>query len=311
MRQAFLTAVTALAANDPQVMLLTGDTGFHVFDQFREQFPRQFLNCGISEAAMIGMAAGLALSGKKVFVYGIAPFVTLRCLEQIRVDLCYQQLPVIIVGVGAGLTYGTSGSTHHTIEDCAVLNCLPGMTVLCPGDPAETLALVREAVTLAGPSYLRIGKSGEPAVHPPGVVAARIGQGITLQRGTEVAVIATGTMLAGANEACRLLAGQGITVELVSMHTIKPLDEPLVVDLARRFQAMVTVEEHTVIGGLGAAVAMVLAARGSGVRLLMAGIPDQYADPAGSQEGLRERYQLTPARLAARISGFLSAKAER
>lgn len=305
MRQAFLTAITALAASDPQVMLLTGDTGFHVFDRFREQFPRQFVNVGIAEAAMIGMAAGLALSGKKVFVYGIAPFVTLRCLEQIRVDLCYQRLPVIIVGVGAGLTYGTSGSTHHTIEDCAVLNCLPGMTVLAPGDPAETLALVHEAVTLSGPCYLRIGKSGEPAVHPPGAAPARIGHGITLRPGREVAVIATGTMLAGAHEACQLLATQGVSAELVSMHTLKPLDVPLVVELAHRFRAMVTVEEHSVIGGLGAAVAAVLATRGSAVPLLMAGIPDQYADPAASQEGLRERYRLTPAGLARRIADFL------
>jgi transketolase len=305
MRQAFLSAITALASNDPQVMLLTGDTGFHVFDQFREQFPAQFLNVGIAEAAMIGMAAGLALSGKKVFVYGIAPFVTLRCLEQIRVDLCYQRLPVIIVGVGAGLTYGTSGSTHHTIEDCAVLNSLPGMTVLSPGDPAETLALVQEAVTLAGPCYLRIGKSGEPAVHPSGLTGVRIGQGITLHRGSEVAVIATGTMLAGAHEACRLLAGQGVSTELISMHTLKPLDQPLVMELARRFPVMVTVEEHTVIGGLGAMVAMVLATMGCGVRLFMAGIPDQYADPAASQEALRARYHLTPGQLAARIVDFV------
>jgi len=305
MRRAFLTAITELAASDPGVMLLTGDTGFHVFDQFQQQFPGQYINVGISEAAMIGMAAGLALSGKRVFVYGIAPFVTLRCLEQIRVDLCYQRVPVVIVGVGTGLTYGTSGATHHTIEDVAVLNCLPGMTVVCPGDPVETSALVRAAIALDGPCYLRIGKSGEPVVHQQGVSGVRIGQGITLQRGSDVAIIASGTMLATASEACGLLAEQGIAPELVSMHTIKPLDRDLLTALAERFAVMVTVEEHTVIGGLGSAVATVLATQGSAVRLLMAGIPDQYAEPAGSQEWLRERYHLTPARLAERVAGFV------
>jgi len=302
MRQAFLSALTELATADRSLLLLTGDTGFHVFDEFQRQFPAQYLNAGISEAAMIGMAAGLALSGKKVFVYGIAPFVTLRCLEQIRVDLCYQRLPVKIVGVGAGLTYGSSGSTHHTIEDIAVLNCLPAMTVLCPGDPHETTALTRAAMTLSGPCYLRIGKSGEPKVHPQPLPSLAIGQGISLRQGRDLAIIATGNMLAGAAEACQLLAGQGISAELVSMPTIKPLDSQLIFDLASRFRLIVTVEEHNVIGGLGSAVAAVLATEALPVRLLMAGIPDQYADPAGSQEFLREAYHLTPSRLAARIS---------
>jgi len=305
MRQAFLSALTELALADRSLMLLTGDTGFHVFDEFQKQFPGQYLNAGISEAAMIGMAAGLALSGKKVFVYGIAPFVTLRCLEQIRVDLCYQRLPVKIVGVGAGLTYGSSGSTHHTIEDIAVLNCLPAMTVLCPGDPHETTALTRAAMSLAGPCYLRIGKSGEPTVHPHPLPALPIGQGITVRPGRDVAIIATGNMLATAAETCQMLAGQGISAELVSMPTIKPLDRQLILDLANRFRLMVTVEEHNVIGGLGSAVAAVLATEALPVRLLMAGIPDQYADPAGSQEFLREAYHLTPPRLAVRISAQL------
>lgn len=305
MRQAFLSALTELAAEDRSVMLLTGDTGFHVFDDYQRQFPAQYLNAGISEAAMIGMAAGLALSGRQVFVYGIAPFVTLRCLEQIRVDLCYQRLPVKIVGVGAGLTYGSSGSTHHTIEDIAALNCLPAMTVLCPGDPHETAALTRAAMGLAGPCYLRLGKSGEPMVHSNPLPTLAIGHGIRLRSGSEVAIIATGNMLASASGACQLLSAQGISAELVSMPTVKPLDRQLICELAGRFPLLVTVEEHNVIGGLGSAVASVLATEALAVRLLMAGIPDQYADPAGSQEFLREAYQLSSTSLAARIATLL------
>ncbi len=305
MRQAFLQTLTELAIEDRALMLLTADTGFHVFDEFQRQFPKQYLNVGISEAAMIGVAAGLALSGKKVFVYGIAPFVTLRCLEQIRVDLCYQRLPVKIVGVGAGLTYGSSGSTHHSIEDIAVLNCLPSMAILCPGDPHETTALVRAAMTLAGPCYLRLGKSGEPVVHEDGVPAITIGHGLRLRQGRDVALIATGNMLAAAHETCQLLADQGISAELISMPTVKPLDRLLLLELAGRFRFMVTVEEHNVIGGLGSAVADVLAGEALPVRLLKAGIPDEYAAIAGSQEFLRDCYQLTPPRLAARITTML------
>jgi len=301
MRQAFLETLTELLQGDDSVMLLTSDTGFHVFDQFQRQFPNNYLNVGIAEAAMIGLAAGLAMSGRKVFVYAIAPFVTLRCLEQIRIDLCYQRLPVTIVGVGAGLTYGPAGPTHHTIEDIAVMNALPHMTVLCPGDPLETAAAVRACPGLTGPCYLRLGKSGEPVVHQTPLEFA-IGRGIPLRPGRELAILATGNMLAASSEVCRLLERQGISAELVSLPTVKPLDRGLIIGLADRFPTLVTIEEHSLIGGLGAVVAACLADEGLPLRLLRFGIPDCFADCAGSQEFLRGRYGLLPEQIAQAIA---------
>lgn len=302
MRRAFLETLTELVSADPKVMLLTGDTGFHVFDQFRERFPGNFLNVGISEAAMIGLAAGLALEGRQVFVYAIAPFATLRCLEQIRVDLCGQNLPVKIVGVGAGLTYGAAGPTHHAIEDLGVLRPLPNMTVICPGDPAETRAAVRATLALPGPCYLRLGKSGEPAVHAAELADFRIGRGIVISPGRDLAVICTGNMLASGRELCRLLAGMGLQAGLVSLPCLKPLDEELLASLAARLPLLVTVEEHNLIGGLGSAVAEFLGDRASRARLLRFGIPDRFAGQAGSQEYLRELYGLSPAQMASRIA---------
>jgi len=301
MRQAFLNELTRSMELDPSVFLLTGDTGFHVFDDFQETFRDRYLNTGICEAAMIGMAAGLALSGKRVFVYGIAPFVTLRCFEQIRVDLCYANLPVTIVGVGAGLTYGPAGATHHTIEDIAVLSALPNMTVVCPGDPSEAGAAVKGIMSLKGPCYLRIGKSGEPAVHQGELADFRIGRGIRLRHGRDVALIATGNMLPTAAAAAWILAEQGLDPEVISMHTVKPLDEELVRDVAGRCKLIATLEEHVARGGLGSAVSDVITADGAGVRVLRFALPDAYACEAGSQAYLRAKYGLTADDIAGRI----------
>ncbi|NTV15396.1 MAG: hypothetical protein HGA96_15935 [Desulfobulbaceae bacterium] len=301
MRQAFLNTLVEELRHDPTVMLLTADTGFHVFDDFQRDFPENYLNVGIAEAAMIGVAAGLALAGRKVFVYAIAPFVTYRCLEQIRLDLCYQKLPVKIVGVGAGLTYGTAGPTHHAIEDIAVMNCLPNMTIFCPGDAWETGAAVKASMELPGPCYLRLGKSGEPAVHSGANFDFAVGRGILLRAGRDLAILATGNMLAAGVEVCRLLENHGIQAGLVSMPTIKPLDRELLVQLARSGPFLVTLEEHNCIGGFGSAVADLLLAEQLSVRLLKFGIPDCYADCAGSQEYWRGQYGLTPPQIVTKI----------
>lgn len=306
MRQAFLHTLVAELRRDPTIMLLTADTGFHVFDDFQREYPNNYLNVGIAEAAMIGVAAGLALAGRKVFVYAIAPFVTFRCLEQIRLDLCYQRLPVKIVGVGAGLTYGPAGPTHHAIEDIAVLNCLPNMTIFCPGDALEAAAVVAASLELPGPCYLRLGKSGEPAVHPAGsTLDFTVGRGIKFRPGRELAIIATGNMLASGVEVCGLLEDLGLSAALISMPTVKPLDRELLVQLAKELPLLVTLEEHNLIGGLGTAVADLLASEGLSVRLLKIGIPDCYTDCAGSQEYWRDRYGLTPPQIVTRITGLL------
>jgi len=252
---------------------------------------------------MIGMASGLALSGMQVFVYGIAPFVTMRCFEQVRNDLCYPILPVRIVGVGAGLTYGPAGMTHHSIEDIAVMTCLPNMTVVCPGDPPEVEKAVEASMSLPGPCYLRLGKSGEPLVHATPPSAFTIGKGIRIREGGELALVATGSMLATAVDVCEILTGKGLRPEVVSMHTVKPIDGDLISQLADRCHTIATIEEHSIFGGLGSVVAQVIADRGLGskMRLKMFGLPDEYVHQAGSQEYLRRQYGLAADQIAGGI----------
>lgn len=300
MRIAFLNKLTELMEQDDSIYVLVADTGFHVFDEFQNRFSQRYLNAGISEASMIGMASGLAVSGKKVFVYGIVPFVTMRCFEQIRVDLCYPELPVTIVGVGGGLTYGPAGMTHHSIEDIAVMNCLPNMTVICPGDPIETQQAVEAVMLLEGPCYLRLGKTGEKVVHSRRQKSFAIGKGLRVRKGNDVAIIATGNMLPTAVDTCNILEADGMGPELVSMHTIKPIDKELIIELARRCRLIATVEEHSIIGGLGSVVAGVLTEEELNTKVLLKkfAIGDEYARKAGSQDYLRRQYGLTAETIA-------------
>lgn len=298
MRLALLKKLTEFMEKDDSVYLLTADTGFHVFDEYPTKFGERYLNVGICEGAMIGMAAGLALEGKKVFVYGIVPFVTMRCFEQIRVDLCYPTLPVTIIGVGGGLTYGPAGMTHHSIEDIALMNCLPNMTVLCPGDAVETEYALDAIMNLQGPCYLRLGKTGEAVIHSKPLTDFAIGKGITVRKGSDIAIIATGNMLPAAVEAGQLLRDKGKEPEVVSMHTVKPIDRKLIIDIASRCKTIVTVEEHNMIGGLGSMVADVLTDENLKVKLKKFAINDQYAQKAGSQQYLRSQYGLTAENIA-------------
>src|SRR2546430_5284860 len=164
MRNAFATEITSLASEDERLVLLSGDIGNKLFDGYKEKFPERFFNCGVAEANMMGMAAGMALSGMRPITYTITPFTTTRCFEQIRVDVCYHNVPVIIVGVGGGLSYASLGATHHSCEDIALLRMLPNMTVICPGDAIEVRGALRAALRHDGPVYIRLGKKGEPIV---------------------------------------------------------------------------------------------------------------------------------------------------
>jgi len=307
-RRGFIETVMELAAEREDICLVTADTGFTILEKFRDAHPQRYLNVGIAEAAMIGVAAGLALAGKQAFCYTIVPFVTMRCFEQIRVDLCYQNLPVKLVGVGQGLTYGTAGATHHAIEDIALMRALPNMTVICPGGPRETAAAVKASLDLEGPCYIRIGKSGEPPVHPEGDFDFKLGRGCILRPGSGPALLATSNMVEPALRAADSLAAAGYDPVVVSMHTIKPLDRALLADLAKRCSLLVTLEEHSLIGGLGSAVAEAVADDQLPVRLLRFGIPDCYAPVAGSQAYLRNIFGLSVEQLSRRIQEELGEK---
>lgn len=289
MRTAFLKALEDLAAEDPRINLITGDLGFSVIEPYVKRFPGQFLNAGVAEQNMTGLAVGMALSGKVVFTYSIANFPTLRCLEQIRNDGCYHKANLKVVSVGGGLAYGALGSSHQATEDIAVMRALPGMTVVAPGDPVEAGHATRAVAALEGPCYLRLGKAGEPTVHED-PVDFRIGKAIEVRKGTDITIITTGGMLQPCAEAVKGLAAAGLSVRLLSMHTIKPLDVQAVLAAADETAAILSVEEHSIVGGLGGAVAEALAQHGprrrAGFQILA--LPDQFCRVVGSQKYLRE-----------------------
>jgi transketolase len=312
MRNAFAQEVLAAARRDERVVLLSGDIGNRLFDELKAEFPERFYNCGVAEANMMSVAAGLAMSGLRPIVYTITPFVTTRCLEQIRVDVCYHRQPVIIAGAGAGLSYASLGGTHHSCEDIGCVRMLPEMTVVCPGDAAEVRGAVRAALTCDGPVYIRLGKKGEPVVHEsePDFV---LGRSLTIREGDDVALLAVGNVLPFVRDAAEMLAGRGVSARVDSFHTVKPLDETCLAEVFGRYALVVTVEEHGVAGGAGSAVAEWLAARPrSGVRLLAIGTPDAFLHEAGSQAHARRVFGLTPEAICAAVhAAWLEARGPR
>lgn len=288
MRNAFVDELLKLASEDERIVLLSGDIGNRLFDPFKQAFPSRFYNCGVAEANMTSLAAGLAMCGLRPITYTIAPFNTTRCLEQIRVDICYNQLPVLIVGVGAGLSYGSLGATHHSCEDISFLRSLPNMSVLCPGDSVELRALFRQALRADGPAYLRIGKKGEPIICTDNSQIL-IGQGNVIREGKEICLLSTGTMLPIAVEVAEQLGH----AQVVSFHTVKPLDTSLLQTIFASFDGVVTLEEHSLIGGLGAAVAEWMADEQILHRgFLRLGTPDVFPHKIGSQSYLRKKFGL-------------------
>ncbi|MBI4577664.1 MAG: transketolase [Planctomycetes bacterium] len=293
MRNAFAAELTRLAGEDDRVVLLSGDIGNRLFDEFKGRYPRRFFNCGVAEANMVGVAGGMALSGLRPVTYTINSFMTARCLEQIRLDICYHRSPVVIVGVGAGLCYASLGATHHSLEDIGTLRLLPHMTVVCPGDPVEVRLALRAALVHPGPVYLRLGKKGEPVVHAGATPGFQMGRGIRLRDGRDACILGTGNVLPLALEAARALEARGVSVGVVSLHTVKPLDEGLLDEAFRGLKVVATLEEHSLLGGLGGAVAEWLADRpGLPGRLVRLGTADTFLHEAGGQDHARRRLGL-------------------
>ncbi len=305
MRTAFIESLSQIAAEDERIWLLCGDLGYSVLERFAQAFPDRFVNVGVAEQNMMGVAAGLAMSGQVVFTYSIANFPVMRCLEQIRNDVCYHDLNVKIVAVGGGLAYGAAGYTHHAVEDLAVMRAMPGMTVVAPGDPVETRLATRAIANRQGPCYLRLGKAGEALVHPV-QPEFRIGEAILLRDGSDVTLISTGGMLKRSLDAAEALATKGISARVLSMHTVKPLDVKAVCAAARTTRLVCALEEHGETGGLADAIARCLAEHDQRCPFLSFNIADGERGAVGSQHYLLERAGLTAARIGERIEEALT-----
>jgi transketolase len=305
-RTAFLETLFELAKADPRIVFLTGDLGFSVVEPFQRELPAQFVNAGVAEQNMTGIAAGMALSGKVALTYSIANFPTLRCLEHVRNDVCYHEANVKIVAVGGGFAYGALGASHHATEELGVMRMMPGMVVVAPADPIEARAATRAIVAHPGPCYIRLGKAGEPNVHA-GPIDFELGRAIRLREGSDLTLISTGSMLKAAMGVAESLAESGIEARVLSMHTLKPLDVEAVLAAAQETGAVLTLEQHSVIGGLGSAVAEVLAEAPGPRRtpFRRIGLPSAFSPRVGSQQYLEAQNGLDEASILRSVHKLL------
>lgn len=293
MRNVFAKCITQLAAINDKIILLSGDIGNKLFDEFKKQYPKRFVNCGIAEANMIGIAAGLALSGFRPIVYTITPFATLRCLEQIRVDVCYHHLPVTIVGTGSGFSYAQLGPTHHSCEDVAILRSLPGMTVFCPCDPVELELGLKVSINLDNPLYIRLGKKDEPILHKE-KPDFKFGKSLTLCSGLDCCLLSMGTISKVALESAMILKDFGISARVESLHTIKPLDTIVLQEIFYQYKIVVLIEEHSQIGGLlGAVSEWYIKQQGNLARTISFAVKDEFLHEIGNQNYALQKYGLT------------------
>jgi len=306
MRFEVVKTIYKAALSDPKIIFLTGDLGHAHADDFKKNLPGQYYNVGIAEQNMIGIAAGLALSGHRVFAYSIAPFATLRCLEQIKVDICYQNVGVVVIGVAAGYAYSTCGCTHHAIEDIAAMKALPNMQIYSPSNPLEARLITEYLLSTSSPAYLRIGKGGEPDTKTE--YALEIGKGLIVKPGNEITIFATGTIVNEGIAAANILESKGISTEVINLHTIKPLDVELIESRAQTRNAIFVLEEHNIIGGLGESIARIICECAGSKKPLFRcfGVPDKYNDRTGSHKYMLSCYGLNGESIAQKVSSLIT-----
>jgi transketolase len=305
MRKTSLDMVHTLAKRDPRIVYIGSDPGAGTLDSMREEFPDRFFVEGISEAHVIGMSAGMAMEGFIPYVNTIATFLTRRCYEQVAVDLCLQELPVRLIANGGGLVYAPLGPTHTAVEDIAIMRALPTMTVVCPTDADEMRRFMEQTPDWPSPIYIRLGRGGDPitSCEREGFT---IGKAIVKRDPGEVLIATTGIMLHHVLQAGTLLAAKGIHCGVVHLHTVKPLDDAALLDLAGGVHSVVTVEEHTIVGGLGSAVLECLSEHGAYKPVLRLGLPDKFTHNYGSQDSLLKHYGLGADGIAAAIAKFVA-----
>lgn len=305
MRNAVVNELELLAKNN-NISVLTGDLGYGVFENFVKKYPNKFYNVGICEQFMTSCAAGLAICGEIVVTYSIGNFNTLRCLEQIRNDVCYHNAHVIIISVGGGFSYGSLGMSHHATEDIAIMSVLPNMKVFAPGDPEEAIEAIRFAVNHEGPSYIRLARRGEPILYKKQYNLNILEVQKVFEENTHIAILASGPILSEAIKCHMLLKEKGILTSVYSVPTIKPIDSDFICKLADRIDYLITIEEHQKFGGLGSVIGDLLDNKKIiKPKIIKFGLNDEFTSTVGSETYLQKYYHIDAQSVCDSISKYL------
>ncbi len=304
MRNAFVNTIIDACLKEEDIFIISGDAGLGVFDDFQKQHPDRFLNLGVAEQNTISVAAGMALAGFRVYVYNIVPFVLYRCYEQVRNDICYQNLPVTLIGIGAGLTYAPQGMTHYSVEDLGIAQTLPNLRVFSPADPTEAEAAARITLAESQPTYVRLAKRGEPRIHAGATVDAS--RPIIMAEGCDVTIVFHGTVANEAMSAHELLREQGISARVVSLPQVEPCPYDLISEAAEGTGEVITVEEHFVNSGLGARLAFWHASHRPSWRLSCLGIAPEYIHAIKKQDGMRNHYGISASHIASHVRSLMN-----
>ncbi len=291
MRNHLINKITELAGQNENMMLITADLGFSVIEKFKERFPNRYINVGIAEQNMAAIAAGLALEGNTVFIYSIGNFPTLRCIEQIRNDICYHNANVKILAVGSGFAYGTLGMTHHATEDLAIMRALPNMKVFTPCDSISAEAIAQAICKINGPCYVRLERGGEPEIFSKDE-KFEIGKLKEIRKGYDIAVITIGTVINEAIKAADILREKNNYISVYSVYSLKPIDKEQILEIAKEYKYIITVEEHQITGGLGSTIAEIIAENNMNTKIIRLGLNDEFTSVVGNQEYLREIYKI-------------------
>lgn len=312
MRNIFAREVEKMMGEDKDIVFMTAECGFNVVEPIAEKYPDRFYNLGIAEQSLVGTAAGVALQGMKPVAYTMAAFLSMRAYEQIRVDVAYQNLPVVLASVIPGLGYGNSGPTHHSIEDAALMRVLPNMTVVYPSCAMDVIAAAHQLIGCGRPCYIGLGRA--PADYCATYLETdfKVGKAIQVRDGHDAAILANGVMVSNAVKAAEILQTEGLSVRVINMHTIKPLDVECIERSIAECGVLITVEESSVIGGLGGAVAEYLAERREkNYQFRRLGIPDTYGEVIGTQAFMQKKYQIDAEGIARKIRELCDGRSER
>jgi len=304
MRNAFVKEITNIAKKNKKIVLLAGDIGYKLFDDFQKKYPNRFYNCGVAEANMTTVAAGLALKGFIPITYTIATFNVYKTVEQIKIDICYPNLGVIIVGVGAGLSYAGLGSTHHAVEDIGILRSIPNLNIVSPADSLELKSILYDVIKRKKPTYFRIGKKGEKNIYEY-VPKTKTGKGNIIYHGKKICIICTGNIIINANQAILNLRKKNIYPGLISMHTIKPLDTNLLNKIFKKYKYIAILEEHSSIGGLTSAISEHYMEKSFTNKFLKLNTGKQFILKPGNQKKAQENLNISPKKIEEKILNFL------